>query len=143
MGKGSIMQKTLWRALGCCAALAAIAAGLASCASVPTESAEAALQRANTAMGGTALRSIFFAAAARVPPLARLTSRAWPGRRSLTPVLRIADYENAAFREDAARSRAEPNGGGAVPLMGMGEQRTTGLMRAASAWNLAVSAPRP
>lgn len=138
------MQTTLWRALGRSAALAAIAAGLASCASVPAESAEAALQRANTAMGGTALRSILFTGNGTGATFGQAyqPGMAWP-KITYSSFSRIADYENAAFREDAARSRAEPNGGGAVPLMGTGEQRTTGLMRAASAWNLAGPTPIP
>jgi glyoxylase-like metal-dependent hydrolase (beta-lactamase superfamily II) len=50
---------------------------------------------------------------------------------------RMADYQNGALREDFARSRAEPEGGGATPLMGQGETRTTTLLRGAFAWNLA------
>ena len=69
---------------------------------------------------------------------------AWP-KISYSSFVRTADYANAAFREDAARTRAEPTGGGAIPLMGTGEQRTSGWMRGASAWNMvgnnAIAAP--
>ena len=65
---------------------------------------------------------------------------AWP-KITYSSFSRLADYDHAAFREDAARSRAEPTGGGAVPLMGTGEQRTTGLMRGGYAWNLVGPAP--
>ena len=121
---------------------AVIAATLAACANLPGESASAALQRANTAMGGTALKGISFAGSGTGATFgqAYLAGQAWP-KIIYSSFSRVADYENAAFREDAARSRAEPNGGGAVPLMGTGEQRTTGLMRGASAWNMVGPAP--
>jgi len=118
--------------------------GLVSCASVPTESAEAALQRANIAMGASALRSISYAASGTGATFGQafVAGMAWP-RITLSSFSRVADYENAAFREDAARSRAEPNGGGAIPLMGQGEQRTTGMLRAGHAWNMVGPAPVP
>ncbi len=138
------MQVDSWSNSGRCAVLAVAAAGLVSCASVPTESAEAVLQRANTAMGGTALRSISYAGSGTGATFGQAfqPGMAWP-KINYSSFSRVADYDNAAFREDAARSRAEPNGGGAVPLMGTGEQRTTGLMRGTSAWNMAGPAPLP
>jgi glyoxylase-like metal-dependent hydrolase (beta-lactamase superfamily II) len=72
---------------------------------------------------------------------ASLSGRAGLAQNHYSSFSRVADYENAAFREDAARTRAEPNGGGAIPLMGLGEQRTTSLMRGASAWNMVGPAP--
>ena len=119
-----------------------VVATLASCANLPQETAAAALQRAQSAMGGAALKSISFAGTGTGATFgqAYLAGQAWP-KITYSSFSRIADYENAAFREDAARSRAEPNGGGAVPLMGTGEQRTTGLMRGASAWNMIGPAP--
>ena len=48
------MQKNVLRVIFRSAALTLVVGGLAACASVPTESAEAVLQRANTAMGGAA-----------------------------------------------------------------------------------------
>ena len=136
------MQHTFWSTLGRSAAFTAVVTGLVSCASVPTESAEAVLQRANTAMGGAALRSISFSGSGTGATFGQAyqAGMAWP-KIIYSSFSRIADYENAAFREDAARSRAEPNGGGAVPLMGVGEQRTSGLMRGSSAWNMVGPAP--
>ena len=124
--------------------ISAVVLGLAACASMPGESANAALQRANTAMGGGALKSISFAGSGTGATFGQafVAGQAWP-KIAYSSFSRVADYENAAFREDAARSRAEPNGGGAVPLMGTGEQRTTGLMRGASAWNMVGPAPVP
>ena len=125
-----------------CVTLAFVLLGLVSCASVPTESADAVLQRANVAMGGTALRSIWFGGSGSGASFGQAfePGMAWP-RITYSSFSRVADYDNLAFREDAARSRAEPTGGGAVPLMGTGEQRTTGLMRGGYAWNMAGPAP--
>lgn len=119
-------------------------AGLVSCASVPPESAEAVLRRADSAMGGKDLRSISFAGSGTGATFGQAyePGGAWP-RITYTSFSRLADYDHAAWREDAARSRAEPTGGGAVPLMGTGEQRTTGLMRGGYAWNLIGPAPVP
>ena len=136
------MQHHLWSTLGRPALVMSVAALLAACANTTGESAGAALQRANTAMGGTALKSISFAGSGTGATFgqAYLAGQAWP-RITYSTFSRVADYENAAFREDAARSRAEPNGGGAVPLMGTGEQRTSGFMRGANAWNMVGPAP--
>lgn len=123
---------------------AAAVAALASCASVPTESASTVLQRADVAMGGTALRSISYAGTGSGATFGQAfePGMAWP-KITYSGFSRVADYENGAFREDAARSRAEPTGGGAVPLMGTGEQRTTGMLRGNWAWNMAGPAPIP
>ena len=136
------MQHQSWVTAGRSAFYAAIALTLAACANMPGESAGAALQRANTAMGGTALKSISFAGSGTGATFgqAYLAGQAWP-KITYSSFSRVADYENVAFREDAARTRAEANGGGAVPLMGLGEQRTTGLMRGTSAWNMVGPAP--
>ena len=136
------MQHHLWTTFARPALVVSMSALLASCANMPGESASAALQRANTAMGGAALKSISFAGSGTGATFgqAYLAGQAWP-KITYSTFSRVADYENAAFREDAARIRAEPNGGGAIPLMGLGEQRTTGLMRGVSAWNMVGPAP--
>ena len=109
----------------------------------PTESAVAVLQRADAAMGGAGLRSITFAGTGTGATFGQAfePGMAWP-RITYSSFSRAADYQNAALREDAARSRAEPTGGGAVPLMGTGEQRTTGMLRGSTAWNMVGPAPR-
>ena len=126
------------------ATLLASAAVLAACAGMQQESADAVLQRSDAAMGGSALRSISFAGSGTGATFGQAyePGLAWP-RITYSSFSRVADYENGAFREDAARSRAEPTGGGAVPLMGTGEQRTMGLMRGGYAWNLAGTAAVP
>lgn len=119
-----------------------MAALVAACANTSCESAHIALQRANTAMGRTALNSISFAGNGTGATFgqAYLAGQAKP-KIIYSTFSRVAEYENAAFREDASRSRAEPNGGGAVPLMGTGEQRTSSFMRGASAWYMVGPAP--
>ena len=124
------------------ATVALAASALASCANMPSESADAALQRANLAMGGSALKNVSFSGSGSGATFgqAYLAGSAWP-KISYSSFSRTADYENSAFREDAARSRAEPNGGGAVPLMGSGEQRTSGFLLGTTAWNMVGPAP--
>ena len=136
------MQHSQWLTAGRIGFYTAIVATLAACANLPGESASTALQRANAAMGGATLKSISFAGSGTGATFGQafLAGQAWP-KITYSTFSRVADYENSAFREDASRSRAEPNGGGAVPLMGTGEQRTTGLMRGASAWNMVGPAP--
>lgn len=138
------MQQVVFNGLGRSAILVVAVAGLVSCSSMPTESANAVLQRANLAMGGSALQSISFAGSGSGATFGQAfePGMAWP-KISYSSFSRIADYDGSAFREDAARSRAEPHGGGAVPLMGTGEQRTMGLMRGGYAWNLIGPAPVP
>ncbi len=124
------------------AATALGVAALAACANLPTESADAVLLRANTAMGGAALKSISFSGAGSGATFGQafLPGQTWP-KIAYSTFSRVADYENAAFREDAARVRAEPNGGGGIPLMGSGEQRTSGFLRGTTAWNMVGPAP--
>ena len=119
-------------------------AGLTSCAHIPTETAETVLRRAELAMGSITLGSISFAGSGTGATFGQafVPGTAWP-KINYSSFSRVADYQAGAFREDAARSRAEPNGGGAVPLMGLGEQRTTGLLRGAHAWNMVGPAPIP
>ena len=136
------MQHRHWALCGRSAFYAAIVTVLASCSALQGESASAALQRSANAMGATALQSISFSGSGTGATFgqAYVAGEAWP-KITYSSFSRVADYENAAFREDASRSRAEPNGGGAVPLMGTGEQRTTGLMRGTYAWNMVGPAP--
>lgn len=126
----------LWMVIACM--------GLMACAGAPRDSADAILQRADVAMGGTTLRGISFSGGGSGATFGQAfdPDTAWP-KISYSSFSRVADYENVAFREDAARSRAEPTGGGAVPLMGSGEQRTSGLMRGNFAWNLAGTTVTP
>lgn len=115
---------------------------LAACTTMPAQESSAILERSQKAMGGDQLTSLRFAGTGTGATFGQAyqAGMPWP-RISYSSFSRLADYENLAFREDAARTRAEPNGGGAIPLMGTGEQRTSGWMRASFAWNMVGPAP--
>ena len=138
------MQTSRLGLIGRLSLLALTAGSLVSCAIVPSESAFTVLQRANVAMGANTLRSITFSGTGSGATFGQAyrPGEAWP-KISYSSFVRTADYANAAFREDAARTRAEPTGGGAIPLMGTGEQRTSGWMRGSSAWNMAGNNATP
>lgn len=124
--------------------LAAVAAAvlLSACASAPAPDARSVLTRADAAMGGTALKTVRFSTTGGGGTFGQAfqPGMAWP-RLNYSVLTRVADYDNAALREDYGRSRAEPNGGGAVPLMGQGEQRVSALLRGDLAWNVAGNTP--
>ncbi len=119
--------------------LAAAALALAACAH--RDDAQMVLEEASRATGGASLKSIRYTATGTggIFGQAYLPGMAWP-RVNVTQFSRVIDYESGAMREESARSRAEPTGGGALPLMGTGEQRTTGFVRGEHAWNLAGTA---
>ncbi len=98
--------------------------------------ADAVLARAERAMGGTGLNSLRFSGSGTgaIFGQAYEPGKPWP-KVSITSFTRVFDYANSAMREDSVRSRAEPKGGGAVPLMGTGEQRQTGFLQGNFAWN--------
>ena len=113
---------------------------LASCASMEQDG-KSVLLRADRAMGGSGLNTLRYTAAGIGGTFgqAYLPGQAWP-RLNITSYSRDIDYANGAMREESARSRAEPTGGGAVPLMGTGEQRSNGVVRGEYAWNVAGTA---
>ena len=110
--------------------------------------ADAVLARAERAMGGTSLNTLRFTGSGTGATFGQAfePGKAWP-KLTISSFSRTYDYANSAMREESARSRAEPQGGGAVPLMGTGEQRQTGFIKDNFAWNLVgqaqVAAPRP
>ncbi len=122
--------------------VAASALALASCASMQAVDATTALNQANAAMGGGNLKSIQFDASGMggIFGQAYQPGMAWP-KLNVTMFSRVMDYDGAALRQDFAQNRAEPTGGGGIPLMGQGEQRATGLLKGTSAWNMAGPAP--
>ncbi len=128
-----------WRPLQ----VALVAGMIGGCAHVPQD-AQAVLRRADAAMGGAGLKSLQYSAAGTGATFGQAyqPGQPWP-RLTYSSFTRVVDYEHGALREEYARGRAEPNGGGAVPLMGTGEQRATGLLRGTHAWNLAGPAPVP
>lgn len=120
----------------------AVSLFLGACATGPAMDADAVLRSAEQAMGGTDLKTIRFSGTGTGGTFGQAwqPSIAWP-KLTISAFTRVADYQTGAFREDSARSRAEPNGGGAVPLMGTGEQRQTGMARDGFAWNMIGPAP--
>ena len=116
--------------------LALLPALLAACASGPNPDAMAVLRQAEQAMGGTQLKSLHFSGSGSGSTFGQAyqPGQAWPGLNYST-LSRQVDYENAALREDFARSRSEPTGGGATPLMGMGDARVSAFVRGGLAWN--------
>ena len=125
----------------------ALILGLAGCTTLSPEAQTAALvARAETAMGSAALKTLTVTGRGSGASVgqAYAPGLAWPGLQ-LTALSRSMNFETASFREEFIRSRSEPLGGGAVPLMGSGEARGVVLARESFAWDVAgiatVSAP--
>ena len=125
-------------------AAASLALALAVVAPAASAAVDAAgvLRRAAAAMGASDLKSIGFAGSGTGATFGQAFTPGgpWP-KLNYSSFARLADYENGVLRETFARSRAEPTGGGAVPLTG--EQRLTTFVHGASAWNLAGPVPTP
>jgi hypothetical protein len=117
-------------------ALLALPTLLAACASTPTPDATAVLRQAEQATGAAAVRSLHFSGRGTGTTFGQAYQPGitWPGL-NYSLLARQMDYDNAALREDFARSRSEPTGGGATPLMGQGEARVTAFVRGTVAWN--------
>nr|HMS79061.1 2-phosphosulfolactate phosphatase [Burkholderiaceae bacterium] len=126
-------------------AAASVAACVAALALFPAPasaaaSAEAVLKRADRTLGTP--RALRFEATGTGATFGQAFEPGgpWP-KLNLSQFVRTMDYANGAMREDSARSRAEPTGGGAVPLMGAGEQRIQGYVAGRHAWNMVGPAP--
>ncbi len=123
------------RPCNCRLALVALTALLAACASTPPDP-YAVLRQAEQAIGGANLKSLHFSGSGTGSTFGQAyqPGMAWPGL-NYSVLARQLDYENGALREEFGRSRSEPTGGGATPLMGMGEARVTGFALGGLAWN--------
>jgi glyoxylase-like metal-dependent hydrolase (beta-lactamase superfamily II) len=123
---------------------AATAVLLASCGTTmaPQQSSADVLKNAERAMGSAGLKTLRFAANGKgaIFGQAFQPGTVWP-QLNVSNLARLYDYDNAALRQDQAISRAEPQGGGALPLMGQGEQRTVAMLSGTSAWNMVGPAP--
>lgn len=120
-----------WRLVGAASVLL-----LASCAGFGP------LGQADSATGASAIKTLRFTASGTggVYGQAFRSDPDWP-KVNYSSFSRTMDYEKGAIREDFARSRAIVSGGGALPPMGQGEQRSTGFARGSHAWNLVGPAP--
>ena len=132
------MQRALIRSILVACAAAPLALPLAAAGAEAT----AVLKRASAAMGAADLRTIRYAGSGSAASFGQAykPGMAWP-KLNLSGYARVIDYDKAAFREEIARSRAEPTGGGAVPLSG--EQRLSQSLSGAHAWNQAGPLPVP
>jgi glyoxylase-like metal-dependent hydrolase (beta-lactamase superfamily II) len=119
------------------AALGSAALLLAGCATMERD-AQDVLRMSERAMGGGNLRTLRYAGRGTggIFGQAYDASQSWP-RLSYSSFSRDLDYENGAMREDFVRTRAERTGGGGLPLLGLGNQSSTGMLRGVSAWNVA------
>jgi glyoxylase-like metal-dependent hydrolase (beta-lactamase superfamily II) len=123
-------------------ALVSLAAASLLAACAHRDDAATVLQQSDAAMGGASLKTLRYAAAGTGATFgqAYVPGAGWP-RITIPSYARWIDYENAALREDSVRVRAEVNGGGGLPPMGMGEQRVSGWVRGTHAWNMTGPAP--
>ena len=149
------MQRPLWpfkgteMKLSCCFAVAGAAAvgvlGLTSCTTLTPEAQTAALvAQAEAAMGSAALKTVTVSGHGSGASVgqAHAPGGAWPALQ-LTALSRAMNFDTASFREESIRSRSEPLGGGAVPLMGSGDARGVVLARENFAWDVAGTATVP
>ena len=118
-----------------------LTAGLARPA-LAAVSADGVLARAERALGSARVKSIRFAGTGTGSTFGQAfePGGAWP-KLTISAFSRVMDYPAAAMREDSARARSEVNGGGAVPLMGTGEQRISAFLNETYAWNMAGQTP--
>ena len=111
---------------------------LAGCSTLSPEAKTAALiAQTETAMGSAKLKTLAVTGHGSSASVgqAYAPGMAWPGLH-LTALSRSMNFEAASFREEYISSRREPQGGGAVPLMGSGDARGVVLARATHAWDV-------
>ncbi len=106
------------------------------------QEADALLRRAAAAMGADQLKTLRYSGSGSGASFgqAYTPGGAWPALR-ISSYARSIDYEAAALNEDIMRGRAEPKGGGAVPLTG--EARAVTVVSGQFAWNQAGPASIP
>ncbi len=119
-------------------ALPACALGLSGCTTLSPEAQSAALiAQAEAAMGSASLKTLTVTGRGTGASVgqAHAPGMHWPTLQ-LRALSRSLNFETTGFREEFIRSRSEPLGGGAVPLMGSGEARGVVLARDAFAWDV-------
>jgi len=123
----------------------AVAASFAFAAAFPlhAQDATALLRRASTAMGADEVKTLRYAGSGSGTSYGQAfkPDNRWP-KVSISSFARQIDYPAAAMSEDVMRSRAEKQGGGAVPIAGEG--RAIGVVSGEFAWNVQgpLSVPR-
>jgi glyoxylase-like metal-dependent hydrolase (beta-lactamase superfamily II) len=117
---------------------------LAVCSALPVHAAgleaAAVLRRAEAAMGAAELKTLRYAGTGSAWQFGQgyKAGAPWP-KLNIPSYARLIDYEKGASREDVVRSRAEPTGGGGIPLAG--EQRLSMAVSGTHAWNQVGPAP--
>jgi glyoxylase-like metal-dependent hydrolase (beta-lactamase superfamily II) len=131
------------RTLAACAAGSTLALlVLGGCASGPAAPDAATLiARAEQALGGGGAGTLSVSARGSGSTFGQAfqPGNPWPAL-NYSVLSRSMNFEAASMREEFGRSRAEPTGGGPVPLMGQGEQRAVAFVREGFAWNQAGNA---
>lgn len=112
---------------------------LAGCGTAPQSTSDA-VQRASAAMGADKVETLRYAGSGSGASFGQAfrPGMAWP-RLNYASYVRQADYRAAASSVEVVQSRAEPTGGGAVPLSG--EQRAATFVNGKLAWNQAGPLP--
>ena len=120
----------------------AVALLLAACASVPpappTPDATTLIQQAQAALRGGSSKTLVVSGRGTGALFGQAwqPTVAWPGL-NYSLLKRSYNLDTGSFGEEFGRSRAEPQGGGGTPLMGLGEARAVGWARDGFAWNVA------
>ena len=120
--------------------LSAAAIAVAFAPALHAADAADVLKRASTAMGGDDLKTLVYSGSGMGSSYgqAYIPGMAWP-KLNYSKYLRQVDYEKIFISEEVSRGRAEPKGGGAVPLSG--EAPFSGSASATRAWQAAGGAP--
>jgi len=108
---------------------------LAVCFSAHAQDATALLRRASSAMGADDLKTLRYSGAGTGASYGQAfkPDTRWP-KLNIPSFTRQIDYQSAAMIEEVARSRAEKQGGGAVPIEGVG--RAVVAVSGEFAWNV-------
>ena len=111
---------------------------LAGCAWLnPPPDAAALMARAQARLGSTTLQTIAVSGLGSDASVgqAHAPGGAWP-QVKLKALSRSMHFGEVSFREEFIRTRAEAQGGGALPLLDQGDARGVGLARATFAWDV-------
>ena len=116
---------------------------LAGCATAPPDAATL-IQRAEQTLKGGGSQTVAISGNGTGTTFGQAwqPTLGWPGL-NYAVLKRSYNLQTGAFREEFGRSRSEPNGGGATPLMGQGEARATGFTRDGFSWNAAGTGTAP
>lgn len=111
-------------------------ASLLPAAALANEDVQAVLKRAAAALGTDGLKTLVYSGYGMGASFGQAfrPGEHWP-KLNYSRYERQLDYDTVYIRESVMRSRAEPKGGGAVPLSG--EAPFTGAASATRAWNMA------